>query len=104
MDPWGDLVALAEREHELALSGRWEELAELAAERARYAESLGQAPASARPQLERLAHLHAQVSAALQIGHAAAGQELAGIRRGQTAMHGYGASLARVPSRVDSLR
>jgi hypothetical protein len=104
MDPWGDLVALAEREHELALSGRWEELAELASQRARLAETLGQAPASARPQLERLAELESLVSAALQVGHAAVGQELAGIRRGRNAVRGYGAGLAPAPSRVDSIR
>jgi hypothetical protein len=104
MDPWGELVALAERERELALAGRWDELAERSTERARLADSLGPAPASARPQLERLSQLHAQISAALQIGHAAAAQELAGIRRGRTALHGYGASLAPAPPRVDSLR
>ncbi len=104
MDPWGELVALAEREHELAQSGRWDELAELSTERLRRSQALGQAPASARPSLERLGELEAQIRSLLAIAHAFASLELGEIRRGRTALRGYAASLAPAPSRVDSLR
>ena len=104
MDPWSELVALAEREHELAEEGRWEEVAELSGERLRRSLALGQAPTSARPALERLARVQSQIDVALQLAHASASQELAGVRRGRTAVRGYGASLAPSPSRVDSLR
>jgi hypothetical protein len=104
MEPWSELVALAEREYELARSGRWEDVAELSGERLRRSLALGQAPASARPQLQRLARVQSQIDVALQLAHASAAQELAGVRRGRTAVRGYGASLAPAPSRVDSLR
>jgi len=104
MDPWSELVALAEREHELAEEGRWEEVSELSGERLRRSLALGQAPASARPALERLARTQSQIDVALQLAHASASQELAGIRRGRNAVRGYGASLAPAASRVDSLR
>ena len=104
MEAWSELVALAEREYEFAESGRGEEVAELSGERLRRSLALGQAPASARPQLERLAHVQSQIDVALQLAHASAAQELAGVRRGRTAVRGYGASLAPAPSRVDSLR
>ena len=104
MEPWSELVALAEREYELAESGHWDEVAELSAERLRRSYALGQAPASARPQLERLALVQSRIDVALQLAHASAAQELAGVRRGRTAVRGYGAGLAPAPSRVDSLR
>ncbi len=104
MDPWSELVALAEREYELAESGHWDEVAELSGERLRRSLSLGQAPASARPALERLAHVQSQIDISIQLAHASASMELAGVRRGRTAVRGYGASLAPAPSRVDSLR
>ena len=104
MDPWSELVALAEREQELAESGHWDDVAELSGERLRRSLALGQAPASARPALERLARMQSQIDVALQLAHASASQELAGIRRGRTAVRGYGASLAPAASRVDSLR
>jgi hypothetical protein len=104
MDPWSELVALAEREHELAESGRWDEVAELSGERLRLSLALGQAPASAKPQLQRLARLQSEIDVALQLAHASAAHELAGVRRGRTAVRGYGAGLAPAPSRVDSLR
>jgi hypothetical protein len=104
MDPWGELVALAEREHELAQAGRWDEVAELSAERLRRSHALGQAPESARPALERLDRLQAQIRVSLATAHAFASRELGEVRRGRTAVRGYAASLAPAPSRVDSLR
>ncbi|WP_028057372.1 hypothetical protein [Candidatus Solirubrobacter pratensis] len=104
MDPWSELVALAEREHELAAEGRWDEVAELSGERLRRSLALGAAPASARPQLEQLGRLEAQIHNALVTAQAFASRERAAARRGRTAIRGYAASLAPAPSRVDSLR
>jgi hypothetical protein len=104
MGPWNELVALAEREYELAQAGQWDDVAELSGERLRRSHALGPAPASALPQLTRLARVQSQIDAALQFAHASAAQELAGVQRGRTAVRGYGASLAAAPSRVDSLR
>jgi hypothetical protein len=103
MEPYGELVALAEREHALAVEGRWDEVAELSDERLRRSLVLGPAPASARPQLERLQRLESQIAASLQSARAFASQELARTRRGRAAVRGYGASLAPVARRVDSL-
>jgi hypothetical protein len=104
MEPWSELVALAEREYELAASGCWDEVAELSGERLRRSLALGPAPVSALPALERLARVQSQIDVALQLAHASAAQELAGVRRGRTAVRGYGAGLVPAQSRVDSLR
>jgi hypothetical protein len=104
MDPWGDLVALAEGERELALAGHWDELAELSSERLRRSRALGQAPACARAQLERLSQLQSQIDASLVSARAFAGRELAELRRKRTAVHGYGAGLEPAAASVDSLR
>jgi hypothetical protein len=104
MDPWSELVELAEREHELAADGRWDKVAELSGERLRRSLALGAAPASARPQLEELGRLQSQIQAALATAHAFAVRERDAARRGRAAVRGYGASLGPAPSRVDSLR
>jgi hypothetical protein len=104
MDPWSELVALAEREHELAQAGQWDEVAGLSSERLRRSLALGPVPATARPQLEQIAVLQSQIHNALTTASAFATQELARTRRGRTAVAGYGASLGPAPSRVDSVR
>jgi hypothetical protein len=104
MDPWSELVALAERELELANDGRWQELAELSTERLRRANALGAAPASARPSLERLAQVQPQIHAAVATASAFTQRELGRLRRGQAAVRGYGASLGVAAPRVNSLR
>jgi hypothetical protein len=104
MDPWGDLVGLAERERELALAGRWDELAELSEQRLRSALALGQAPPSARAQLERLSELQTQIDASLVSARAFTARELGELRRKRSVMHGYAAGLPTAPARVDSLR
>jgi hypothetical protein len=104
MDPWAELVALAERERELAHGGRWEELAELSTEVLRRSHALGPAPESARPALERLSELQSQIHAAIVSAGAFNRRELADIRRGRAAVRGYGASVGPAPSRVNSLR
>src|SRR5689334_21242310 len=104
MDPWAELVALAERELALANDGRWQELAELSTERLRRSHALGQAPESARPALERLAELQPQIHAAVAAARAFTQSDLGRLRRGQAAVRGYGASLGAPASRINSLR
>lgn len=66
-DPYAALVVFAERERDLVDDGRVEELAVLAAARERYVAALpAQAPASARPALERAHALQRATSAKLQ--------------------------------------
>jgi hypothetical protein len=66
-DPYAALVLLAEREHALVAGGHIEELAALAAERQALVAALpAQAPASARPALERAASLQLATTAALR--------------------------------------
>ena len=96
MAPWQDLLARAERELALAREGRWEELAEAGAERARLAASLPAAPASARPLLERLALAQEQLTALLTDARAETARELGTLRRGRGAVRGY-APAAAVP-------
>lgn len=105
MDPWAELVALAERELELAHAGRWDAVAESSTERVRQAGALGAAPAVAAPQLERLSQLQSQITASLLVARAFAGRELDSLRRGRSAVRGYGASAALAPAlgRVDGL-
>jgi hypothetical protein len=66
-DPYAALVALAEREYALVAGGRAEELAAVTAEREALVATLpAQAPASARPELERAASLQLATTAALR--------------------------------------
>jgi hypothetical protein len=66
-NPYAALVAFAEREQAMVTDGRYDELAALAAERSAVVASLsGQAPASARPHLERAASLQLATTAALR--------------------------------------
>jgi hypothetical protein len=100
--PWAELVTLAERERELALAGRWDEVAESSAERVRLAATLGQAPAAARGELERLGELQAQITAAITVARAWTVRELGELGRGRIAVRGYGASgRPAARSRVD---
>jgi hypothetical protein len=102
---WDELVALAERERGLLAAERWDEAAELGVERARRAAELAPAPASARPQLERLLELQNEVSARLAAGRAGVMRELAGLRKGATAVRGYRDAANTRPAhrRVDGL-
>jgi Flagellar protein FliT len=105
VDPWSELVALAERELELARAGRWDAVAESSTERVRRAAALGAAPASAAPALTRLAQLQAQITPLLLAARAFTARELASLRRGRHAVRGYGATASIVPARrrVDGL-
>jgi hypothetical protein len=91
-----DLLARAEGELVLAAEGRWDELVQAGAERAVLAASLPPAPPAARPVLERLAAVQADLTAALLSARADALRELGTVRRGRGAVRGYaGAAAAR---------
>jgi hypothetical protein len=92
MSRWDQLVALAERELALVREGRIEELPATQDERDRLAVSLGRAPVSARPQLERLAAIQEQILVELTLARAALGRELGALRRGRDAVRGYRAA------------
>jgi hypothetical protein len=87
--PWADLVVLAERERDLVREHRWEELPAVAEHRLSAAQALGAPPAAARPHLERLAQLQAEIHAGLSAGRAFTLQKMGSMNRGATAMRGY---------------
>ena len=87
--PWADLVALAERERDLVREGRWEELPAFSAQRLRLSGALGDPPAAARPHLERLVELQAEIHAGLSAARAFTLQKMGSMNRGATAMRGY---------------
>ena len=87
--PWAELVALAERERDLVRDGRWEEVPALAQQRLNAATALGAPPAAARPHLERLVEIQAEIHAGLSAGRAFTLQRLGSMSRGTTAMRGY---------------
>ncbi|HEX6021189.1 MAG TPA: hypothetical protein VFZ00_04280 [Solirubrobacter sp.] len=89
MNPWAELVALAERERDLVREERWEEIPALAQQRLNAATALGAPPASARPYLERLVELQAEIHAGLSAGRAFTLQQLGSMRRSSAAMRGY---------------
>jgi hypothetical protein len=98
MDPWTALLRRAMAERELAAEDRWEELAESTAERVRLAAAIGSPPRYARPTLEALAAVQAELSAALEQARADTARELAELGRGRGAVAGYAAAHA-VPAR-----
>jgi hypothetical protein len=102
--PWAALVPLAEREYELILQGRWDEAVAASSDRADAARELGAPPAAARPHLERLSELQAQISAAIAAARTATLRKLGGMQRGRTAVTGYLTAGTRIPRpRVDGL-
>jgi hypothetical protein len=92
MDPWSEILARANAERALAAEGRWEELAESAAERVRLAASLGPAPRGARLALEALAVVQDELIATLETARAQTMRELAGLSAGRGAVAGYAAA------------
>jgi hypothetical protein len=89
MSPWSRLLALAERELELIRGGDIERLPEAIEQRASLAATLGQAPASARPVLERLQAVQQQIIVELTLAGAEIVRELGALRRGRGAVDGY---------------
>jgi hypothetical protein len=90
--PWAQLVALAERERELALEGRWEELAAAGEGRLRAAQALPAPPAAAREHLVRLSELQAQISASVAAARGFTLRKIGSMDRGRTAVRGYGSA------------
>jgi hypothetical protein len=87
--PWAELVALAERERDLVRDERWDELPALAQQRLSAAQALGTPPAAARPHLERLVALQAEIHSGLSAARAHTLRKLGSMSRGATAMRGY---------------
>ena len=93
--PYERLVVLAERETALVAADGWEDLADLAAERAACVAALPPvAPPEAAPLLHRLVALQAMASGALTASRAEVGRELGSLGRGRSAVRGYAASAA----------
>jgi hypothetical protein len=103
MSPWTQLLALAERELELIRGGDIERLPEAIEERARLAATLGQAPASARPVLERLQAVQQQIIVELTLAGAEIVRELGALRRGRGAVDAYRFAAGQATGSVDGV-
>jgi hypothetical protein len=92
-DPYAALLALTEREHELVVSGAWEELAAVDAERRTLVGVMpALAPAgAAREALARAADVQAATTALLATHVAELRRSLGHVAHGRTAVRGYGA-------------
>ena len=103
-DPYGALVAIAERESVLVGDGRIEELSALAAERDALIAALpAQAPPSARPALERAFALQAATAATLRASLGELRLQLADLDRGRGVARAYVAGPPAAPApRVDA--
>jgi hypothetical protein len=99
--PYETLLTLGERELARARAGQWDAAGALAAERAALAARLpARPPADARPALEALAAVQAELLALVAAARDAVARELARVARGQGAVRGYG-SATPPPRRVD---
>jgi hypothetical protein len=94
MSAFGDLSVLAERELRLVREARWDEAAELAAERDARARALPPARPEDRAALELLAALQDQLVVEFTLARDAAARELAALDRGRGAMRGYRSAAA----------
>jgi hypothetical protein len=94
MDPWTALLARATADRQLAAEGRWEELAESAAERVRAAAALGPAPLGAKLVLEALAVVQSELTATLARARAEVAREIATLPNARGAVAGYAAAQA----------
>jgi ElaB/YqjD/DUF883 family membrane-anchored ribosome-binding protein len=89
-DPYQGLVALARREHELALAGDAEALHELQRERAALIATLpASAPPSARPALIEAARIQERTTHVLEQARAQLSRELAAQDRSRQTAAGY---------------
>jgi HEAT repeat protein len=101
--PWAELLALAERERELVEAGRWDEAVATSAVRLAAAQALGAPPPEARPHLERLHEVQAQITASIASARAFTLQRLGDLQRSRTAVAGYlTAGYGRPAARVDN--
>jgi len=101
MQPWLDLLARAEEERALAADGRWEELAEAGAARTAAMLALPPAPPEARPVLERLAAVQAELTALVGAARADTSRRLGELHRGRGAMRGYAPAASTYGGWVD---
>ncbi len=96
-DPYEQLLALAERELECAGRGEYDELSEIAAERAEIIAALPPvAPAGARDTLERAALMQARVTIELERGRAQTVLALRHVTHARRAARGYRRSVGAV--------
>ncbi len=93
--PWVELVELAQRERDIVVDGRWDELLAVSTHRLTAAAALGHPPEAAKPHLERLAELERDIHAGLSAGRAFTLQKLGNMDRGTTAMRGYAGGYTR---------
>jgi len=103
MSEWSRLLVLAERELELIRGGDIDRLPAAIEERARLAATLGQAPASARPLLERLEAVQHQIIVELTLAGAEIVRELGALRRGRGAVDGYRFAAGQATGSVDGI-
>jgi hypothetical protein len=89
MSTFGDLAVLADRELALVRDGRFDEAAELSAERDARARTLAPARPQDRPALELLMALQDQLVVEFTLARDAAARELAALGRGRGAVRGY---------------
>jgi len=98
---WNHMLALAERELELVRGGDVDALPGAIAERLRLAATLGDAPAAARPAVERLVAVQEQIVVELTLARAGVVRELGTLRRGRGAVRGYAGTAAAPAARVE---
>jgi hypothetical protein len=102
-DPYQRILELGELELELVHGQRWEELAQLGAEREQLIESLPPlAPRTAKDSLERAAVLQQKVSAELATAIALARAGLGRLDRSRRAAAGYAPPAPQRRKLVDS--
>jgi hypothetical protein len=102
MEPYAELLALVEREHELVVQGAWEDLALLDARRREVLAALPvRPPRSAGAALRRATVLQARTNALLSAGVADLRTELGTLSQGRAAVRGYGGVPAPPAPRVD---
>jgi len=96
------LVVLAEQQLELAVAGRWDELAAAMEDWGRAAASLPAVPPEeARGSLTRLVDVHGQLSGRLAAGRAETADELRALQRGRGAVRGYQAAALAPGGQID---
>jgi hypothetical protein len=97
-DPYLRLAELTERERDLAVAGRVDELLEVQAQRAALVAQLpARAPEAARDHLRRAAAAQAEVTAALAGAMRKIRADAVRIDRGRTAMSAYLSARPAVP-------
>ena len=90
LQPYEELVRLAERELELARLGRLDEVVELQARRAEHVARLpSYPPPDARPALERAAALQQETTVVLAMSARSAVDSLRRVDRGRVAVRSY---------------